>query len=121
MVLFVDVSFKTFKRFLLDRKLFFWCESDNSFIIIKPEDNYFIRTIVYKEGNATDISIWRDSNLASTGGVKVISFEYEKGFLPLPVSGDVIEEIQEEEALPKEVEEVDGVVVGEGENRSVVR
>lgn len=121
MVLFVDVSFKTFKRFLLDRKLFFWCEADDSFIIVKPEDNYFVRTIVYKEGSPTDLSIWRESNLESTGGVKVISFEYEKGFLPLPVSGEVIDEIQEDEAVPKEDEDVDGVVIGEGENRSVVR
>jgi hypothetical protein len=129
MVLFVDIDFKTFKRFLLDRKTFFWCEDEDSFLIVKPTDNYFLRTIVYKEGSVEEVDVWRDMNLSSSGGVRVIDFEFEGGFLPKLKEVVLEPNYSDDETSVDDLEEddspdgddVDGVVVGEGENKQVVR
>ena len=54
MSLIIDVDFNEFKHFIRDDGAFFWTETDQAFILIKPQSVMIVRTVVLKTDQERD-------------------------------------------------------------------
>lgn len=55
-MLVVDVTFNEFKQFLWNDAAFFWTETTNSFVLLKPRGEMLVRTIVMKSTSESDMA-----------------------------------------------------------------
>jgi hypothetical protein len=71
----IDVEWNNFKQFLREDKAFFYVENKKSFIMLKSFNNYFLRTIIIKEGTVQDY-LFKDKELVSRGAISCKGFSF---------------------------------------------
>jgi len=77
MSLVIDVNWASFKQFLRQDGTFFYIESNMQFLLVKPFNNYFLRTYVIKDGSPRDF-LFKENELISRGAMPVISFNFNE-------------------------------------------
>lgn len=87
----IELTLNQFNTFRQRNPIFFWIEDRWKFVLLKPFNDAWLRTVIEKTGDRQDV-VWKEANLSNVaGGIQVAAIS---GLDDEKMLGNVLKELR---------------------------